>query len=205
MLGIFKKKRVRGDIALLGLEHWWFETFTEEDRQWMADTYAPMGATARPLIEGRPYTPRPHPFVYLSNAAVWFNKEGYRHCAYAFIDKAYESPVDDVNVLDLHFAYMNHCQVFYRWRDEDEAALSRAIAACERSIEINERAAQEWKQQYGDPVPAHHCFKQLAIIEEKRGDFDRAIDLCEAAISSGWNGDWQKRVERLNKKKHRPR
>ena len=145
--------------------------------------------------------PRPHPFGYLSNAAVWFNKEGYRHCAYAFIDKAYEASTTDLNPLDVHFAYMNHCKVFYRWRKEDDEALDRAVMACERGIEIQAAAAGAWEQAYGDALPRHYCFWQLAVIEEKRGNFLRAIELCDAAQAGGWNGDWLSRRERLERKR----
>jgi len=48
------------------------------------------------------------------------------------------------------------------------------------------------------------CFKRLAIIYEKQGDYDRAIDICEKAIAFPYNvAAFQTRKAKLLKKKAR--
>lgn len=203
---------VGGDIAALGLQDWWFETFSDEDREWMASVYTPLGisanvatgeatvVTSRPLVDGWGCNPETNPFKHLSLLATWFNRPGYGHCAIAFLEKSMEFWDSRLPVLDRHFALANHCKVFYRWRDTVPAALDRAIAACEMCIDIHEQAAAEAKTFFGH-VPAHACFRQLRIIEEKRGNYDRAIELCERAKAGGWADDWDKQIARLQRKK----
>lgn len=118
----------------------------------------------------------------------------------AFAKKAMEFCEIDIPVLDRHFALHNQCVSLYRMRDADPFALEGAIAACEASIAIHEQAAHEAKSVLGH-IPSHHCFRQLRIIEEKRGNFNRAIELCEMAKAGGWSDDWDKDIARLRRKK----
>lgn len=50
------------------------------------------------------------------------------------------------------------------------------------------------------PLAIHHGFKRLAIDAEKAGNHAEAIVLCERAKIEGWNGDWDKRIERCRNK-----
>ncbi|WP_395326905.1 hypothetical protein WBP06_09325 [Novosphingobium sp. BL-8H] len=153
------------------------------------------------LVDGLARTPDSAAFKHLSMLATWFSKPGHEHCAIAFLHKSQEFiNADDMDVLDKHFALANHCSVFYRWRDSVPGALEGAIAACEMSIEMHERAAMAAKEFFG-MIPAHACFRQLRIIEEKRGNFDRAIELCEMAKAGGWADDWDHAIARIEKKK----
>lgn len=200
MLGIFRKPKVEGDIAAFGLESWWLDTFSKEDREWMASTYSPMGAGENPLIEGDgiPSTRR-DAFSYLCNVAPWFNKDGRQHCAIAFIDKAMDFYDESIDVLDRHFALSNQCRVVYRWRDVLPGALDRVVQICELSISFHSEAAVECQDKFG-LMPSHACFQQLRIIEEKRGNYERAIELCEMAKTGGWAGGWDADIARIQKK-----
>lgn len=208
----FSRQAVAGDIAALGLQDWWFDTFAESDREWMASAYSPLCVAAsisssnaavvdagKPLVEGWGCNPETSPFKHLSLLATWFNRPGYGHCAIAFLQKSMEYMDANMPILDRHFALANHCIVFYRWRDSVPGALENAIAACEMCIAFHEQAATEAKAFFG-MIPAHTCFRQLRIIEEKRGNFDRAISLCEQAKAGGWADDWDKDIARLLKK-----
>lgn len=128
-------------------------------------------------------------------------RPGYERCALAFLAKSLEFADDDgLAILDRHFALASHCAVAYRWRDIVPGALDLAIRACEECIAIQEGAAAEAKEAFGF-VPAHACFRQLRIIEEKRGNFGRAIELCAQAKAGGWADDWDRQIARLQKKK----
>ena len=54
-------------------------------------------------------------------------------------------------------------------------------------------------------LPEHLGYKQLAIICEKERSYDLAIDLSETALKQGWAGDWQKRIDRCNRRLNRHR
>ena len=50
----------------------------------------------------------------------------------------------------------------------------------------------------------HHVgFKQLRIIEEKRGNYQKAIELAKSALNQGWAGNWEKDIERIQKKQNK--
>lgn len=103
--------------------------------------------------------------------------------------KADEIWPDQASVIDLHFGPQHRCEVYYRWRDVDDFALDEAISSCRRSVAIQKDAAAALRKQgfvtWGNGIPGHHCFRQLAIIEEKRGNLDDAISLCKEARKEG--------------------
>jgi len=64
---------------------------------------------------------------------------------------------------------------------------------------------EDWKSgrfRFSDPepLPRHVGFDQLAIIREKQHDYAEAIRLSELAMKQGWNGDWEARIARCEKK-----
>lgn len=65
----------------------------------------------------------------------------------------------------------------------------------------------DWKSgkfRYSDPkpfqLPRHVGFDQLTIICEKQHDYAEAIRVSEMAMKQGWNGDWEARIARCQKK-----
>lgn len=196
-----KEPQVGGIIAFLGLEDWWMHEFTPEEREIVRRTTMPLGLGDQPIDAGSIAFSSQTISGFASSLAGWFNKEEMRHIGYKFLRKADEfSKAEDLPPISLHFAMQARCQFFYRWRNHDEFALPEAIKACERGISISKKAAAAFKEQWGSVDASHHCFKQLAIIEEKQGNFKRAIALCDQAEEDGWNGDWEKRRLRLMKK-----
>lgn len=204
MLGLFRQKKdppVVGDIAYFGLAEWWLYEFTDEERDLIRRTYTPMGMPDYQIDRGRVTASSQSAADFASGVAAWFNKENTRHIGYKFIRKADEYGEADLSPMSLHFAMQARCQFFYRWRDHDPGALEEAIKACERGISISDQAAAAFARQWGRVDVGHYCFRQLAIIEEKRGDLDRAISLCHLAMADGWQGDWEKRISRLERKR----
>lgn len=123
--------------------------------------------------------------------------------------------------LDKHFALIDTMEAYYRKRDEPEF-LDKTIATCKMMISMEQTVAAamldtglgriqpENKHLFGDKIvhtalgpqvlPEHPGFKQLAIIYEKQKEFHAARDLCVQARDAGWDGDWNKRIVRLEKK-----
>lgn len=191
---------------------WWQSSFSDDERDWMVAAYSPLTISVtsvdgpativdrNPLLSLLACLSGETAFHQLSMISTWFARKGGEHCAVAFTKKAIEFYQIDIPVLDRHFALHNQCVSLYRMRDADPTALQGAIAACEASIAIHEQAAAEAKAVFGQ-IPSHHCFRQLRIIEEKRGNLDRAIELCEMAKVGGWSDDWDKDIARLRRKR----
>ena len=55
-----------------------------------------------------------------------------------------------------------------------------------------------WEPPRSRGLPQHLGFRQLAIILEKRGEFEEAIQISKRAQAQGWNGDWEKRIARCD-------
>ena len=92
-------------------------------------------------------------------------------------------------------------QIHYRMREIDSVAFDNAVAACKKQITIAPEAIKAFLQAYlVHRLPAHVGYTQLAIILEKKQRYDEAIQLCKQAQQQGWNGDWDKRIERCQVK-----
>lgn len=193
------QSKVEGESEVLGLSGWWRDELVPEDRAAILQYYAP----GREQIDGKITWTSNTRIKFLSYMSQWLNKESARETAYKILKKIDDLWPDDGSVLDLHFALQHRCDAFYRWRDVDDFALEEAIASCRRSISMHKEAAAAFRLNplpWGQGIPSHHCFRQLAIIEEKRGNIAEAIRLCEEAKAEGWAGDWDNRIIRLKKR-----
>jgi hypothetical protein len=101
--------------------------------------------------------------------------------------------------VERHFALQVLAQASYRLRDVHPEALEDAEAACREQILLAEVAGPALRQEFGSK-PSHHGYKQLAIILEKRKRYREALEIVEQAKGQGWDGDWERRAERLAKK-----
>lgn len=142
---------------------------------------------------------------------IWIKlSESWHHFA-----NPYTAPVDR------HFALNDTMRAYYRKRDVPEF-LDKTIATCKFMISMEKTVAvamfdtglgriqPENMHLFGDRVvhtelgpqvlPGHPGFKQLTIIYEKQKEFQSALDVCVQARDAGWDGDWDKRIARLEKK-----
>jgi hypothetical protein len=191
-------------LGFFGLTEWWLETFDDAERQTVLETFKPMGqnnGTSNPLTEGSIKATSETPAAFLSALAGWFYREETRQIAFKIISKAEELLPSEKQTLTRHFFFQQKAETYYRWRDLDSFALEKAIEGCRQQIGMALEAATAFRAEYRDsPLPSHHGFKQLAIIEEKRGNLSEAIDLSRLADVQGWAGDWSNRIERLERK-----
>jgi hypothetical protein len=104
------------------------------------------------------------------------------------------------DVEDRHFAIQGLIHEAYRLRNAHSHALDDAIAACREQISLAPSVAAVMRQRYEGRLPEHLGFKQLAIILEKQNAFAEAAELSVLARAQGWEGDWDKRLARLERK-----
>jgi len=210
LFGLFKKKPqiIGGAIGYWGLSDWWLNSFNEVERQSIRDAYKPLIAGIGNEKNNVNYGVDKGNFLFSSGAVDFLTglighlyKEEMKDIVFKVIDRINLLYSDDLHILVRHFALHQICRSSYRWRHEHEEALNVAIDACNRSILISKDAAQGFLKAYPESkIPGHHCFKQYAIIEEKNGNYAKAITLVKQAASDGWQGDWEQRLVRLNKK-----
>lgn len=211
-----------GLLSLFGLTEWWNSTFTEAEQEYIESVYKPFGSdpsekllTGLQLVTGTKTTETSVSLLY--GLAQWFNSKKDIDIAKRIIAKADELATPDLPVLDLHFHYSTVIQVYYKNRD-DPASLARAVWACQRQIDLSPQAASEFKREHrelrasairdgydsnlpaGCKLPRHIGFQQLCIILEKEGDHKGALWLAKRASRQGWDGDWDRRIPKLEKR-----
>jgi tetratricopeptide (TPR) repeat protein len=165
----------------------------------IVSTFQPLGLSPDSLIVGDITHASGTAAGLLSALAGWFRKRENKSIAFRIIEKA-EELAPQAEVLERHFLYQAKIQTYYPFRDEDDFALSRAIEACEQQIRMSSEAAKALREKYRGELPAHIGYQQLAIIWERQGDFESAINISQKACDEGWAGDWKNRIERCKKK-----
>lgn len=205
-MGLFNKAknnqgRISGNIGYYGLAEWWLSSFSESEREYIVKTFNPMMSSGESLIKGNiDYSSR-SPSGYLCDLSGWFKKKEDRTIAFRFIEKAEEMLFKSSDILDVHFFYHNKIQTYYRQREVEPEALAIAIEACRKQIAVAPKAKNAFLKTYKDaPLPSPLGFRQLSIIEEKRNNYEEAINLSKEALEQGWSGDWEERIERYMKK-----
>lgn len=193
------KHKIGGYIGLLNLTDWWFSTFTEEERTYINLKYQPMGSAENTLISGN-VTCNVSTAKFLANLSSWFLSKKDLEIAKKIVVKAEQLYDDNIDIEGKHFYFYMLIKVYYKDRDNIES-YKKDIEYCQKQIDISPQVRRYFLKQYPKSnLPAHTGFEQLAIIEEKNGNYKKALALSEKAKSEGWTNDWDKRIERLNKK-----
>ncbi len=153
--------------------------------------------SSRPLTEGIVESTTETAVGLLSGLAGWFRQPSDLSIARCILAKAEE--IGSKDPLDMHFLYQAMIEIYYRARESNPMALNEAIDACQKQIKLAPNAALAFRQET-DELPAHVGYRQLAIVFEKERNYHEAIELSREAMNSGWAGDWQKRIERCERK-----
>ena len=215
MFGFFKSKRIGGEIAFYGLQDWWLNTFTPQEQAYIVRKFQPLGtSSSNSLITGSISWSSGSIVSFLHGLSGWFNNPQDRHISIRILQKAEElckpcrknataklSKQEANSIIDEHLLYYQVIKTYYPERNSNPNALKKAIAACQNQIVLAPLAAKAFRKKWrGEPLPAHTGYKQLAIILEKQKQFHEALTLCKEALKAKWDGDWEKRIKRLDKK-----
>jgi hypothetical protein len=193
---------VGGDIEYFGLTDWWLNELTPEERQTIITVYNPLGFDKRSLYQGKIAFSSQTTTGFLTGLLSWFQKPKYQKISAKIIKRLNSIPKKSMSIEDEHFFYQMKIESYYRNRENDETALASAIEACKQQISIAPAAKRAFLRKYpSSPLPSHVGYTQLCIILEKQQLYDEVIDLAKKAKKQGWNGDWDKRIERCMKKK----
>ena len=174
---------------------WWKRSLSWEERNLIEDAFNPLGnITARSMVESS--SPQG-----IGNLIGHLKKEDIRHLGYLLITRGDELVYQQTPIMARHFFFAQAGEFHYRWRDHDSFAMERAINYFERQIAIAPEAAAHFLEPENlNFIPAHAGYRQLRIILEKQGQFDKARDLCLKAKTQGWADDWDKHIARIDMK-----
>lgn len=190
-----------GLLAQVGLESWWAEAFTEQERALIRDRYKIVGvivgvdAGQSPLEECN-YTLKVLSDVSLaSGIANLFQKRGERHIAYKALEKAECLVSSETPILDVHFFLHSKIETIYR---DDTLVDGRlhCMEACQQQIAIAPLAAAAFREEYKGPLVEHSGYKRLTMLLEHQAAFLECARVCYEALEAGWAGDWAVRAAR---------
>lgn len=189
---------IGGKIGYFGLSEWWLSSFTEEERSLIKSIYAPLAAgSGISLVTGDILMTSQTVLSFLTDLASWFAKDEERWIAYRIFYKAEDLIDAKTDPLDLHFLYHRKIKILYK--DREKAGLDATIEACTQQIALSQKSSAAFKA-LGGALPCHGGYEQLAIILEKQKRYEDAIEVSKKALAEGWNGTWDKRIERCRKK-----
>lgn len=205
----------QGMIKYHRLQKWWLEKLTASERQRIRNQYSPMSDSN---IDKGNYTHSSSNTVkFLKEVGGWFiAKEGDRPLALKILQEAESNIHLSTSEVDQHFLYGRMMELYYKDRKKEgyyELAKEYAL----KQIDIAAATVQQMKRDHlsfiaisskkyksmrhltieNTPfhIPSHAGYRQLAIIYKKEKRWDDVIALCEQAISEGWCGDWEDRVD----------
>lgn len=190
MFSFFRKRKAEPEKLT-----WWEGELSRGERQKIEQAFRPLGGTSAEKVVNS------GSISQIGTLVGHLSKEPIRGLGYTLLRHADSLVSAEKSVIARHFYWSSRGQFFYRWRDVDDFALEEAINSFQKQVDLSDEARIAFLND-GDLgfVPAHTGYRQLRIIEEKRGDFSSALTLCQQAKAQGWKDDWDKHIVRIMKK-----
>jgi hypothetical protein len=211
----------KGLIGFYGLSKWWNNNFTLEEQNYIAlhfnelfflhysSLYYDIDNNRKlklltPCIlmeedeEGLSFWDESLP-EFLSDLLIGPDKRNFQIDLKIF-EKAEELLKNSFPLTDLHNFYDFTIRKTYKPRHFSNYA-EFALRVCKKQIDISRLASKALKDNLSNNIMSFHIgYEKLAILKEKEKKFVEVIVLCQKAQDEGWNGDWQKRIERCKNK-----
>lgn len=111
----------------------------------------------------------------------------------------------DDHPIHRHLTYNALIELYYGLRDEKKDAIENCIFYCKEDIKHLQKrdVLDTFKEEWGG-LPMCPSFIRLAIIYEKNGEYEKAIETCNSALKLGLEDDTKSgfsgRIKRLKKK-----
>jgi len=106
-------------------------------------------------------------------------------------------------LVDRHFLLMSVVKETYRLR-ADPGMAQKCLEVAQMHVDEFPRIKTALKREFDGDLPRVPTFQQYATLLMERGQFDRAIEVCESAIAfgldDGTKSGYEGRIERIKKK-----
>jgi len=202
---LFGGSRHGGFLASMNLWPWWEQTFNEEQQETIERLYD--ASVSQPdslhpgqagnLTKGKAWTSQSRAELVSELGSLCVEHD--ETLAWLLWDLADQLARQDEDWHSIHFMHQHIGQFYYKRRDSHPGALDKAIQAAEKQIEVSVPSGRLFKKEWDDR-PSHWGFKQLSIIYDKQERWTEAISICKQARKQRWAGDWDRRIERYEKK-----
>ena len=140
---------------------------------------------------------------YVEREGKWIPAdEAFAAWMSADLGRMLEALTVDTNAIDRHFLLMGIVKETYRLR-ADPSMADKCAEVAQLHIDEFPVIAPALERDMGF-LPGASTFQQYATLLTERGEFDRAIQVCEKAIAygldDGTKGGYEGRIERIKKK-----
>lgn len=184
--GLFNKKK--RFIYYYDLENWWENEFSQAEREYIL--------SLKPKDEDDYINKTPA--EYLRFIYYNLNIETDIEIKIKLLDKA-----DKMVEKDSVFLYSPLIKELYKKRNEDDKYIDLCIKYCKKDIELYIDKLRHMYP-YKDKNTRIPAFQRLAIIYEKRKEYEKAIRVCKKAIKYNMReknkDNFEDRLERLQSK-----
>jgi len=108
------------------------------------------------------------------------------------------------DIIKRHFALSDLIQEYYQQRYESSDAIPLTMCACKKQIAVQKEVSEALSKKHPGGLPPHHGYLTLAILRDKQGQTEAALNLCLQAKLHGWWGlrpkELQSYIDRLEHK-----
>lgn len=202
------ESQIKGIIGYLGLQSFWCSCTPEEQESLIRHYQGGFSITpVESPIEGNIKYSFSTKLKYLTATLGWTVYKKNFTLSNKIIDAGKELIHGDVNALDVHYFCEQAASCYYKQRKFRPDAVDLTMYFCLRDIELFPEYAKLMQSQYDYVPPKIMTFQQLAILYEKQGQYQKAIEICDLAMSYGLEdttqGGYPARVEKLQRKLNR--
>lgn len=190
---------IQGLISFYNLQEWWLSTFTPEEREYIDNSYQPMGASPHTLTQGTEINREQPAPEFLNGLNTWFRNSKDLSIAERIhnklIELANENPINEPGYYNgRHFTtYVRDFEILKRSGEFSklEELLLELVKATEDENAINGMGV----------APAY--YSELAILYRKQKEYSKEVSILERfAKQKHANGAMPaKLLERLEKAK----
>jgi tetratricopeptide (TPR) repeat protein len=196
----------KGMIAYYGLSDWWL-TLTKEQRNSFRKMYEyalgcvpdDMDITDYVIMGLRASRTR---YQFLAELASWSTDDNLK---IPLIEWAITETIEARNYTELHFTYMIAWKHFKRLTKDDLTYADMLIDYLQKDMALYDNFVEFCKAGglgRNAPVPRYPAFKELALIYERLGRYQDALDVVNDAMAGNVNegSSWVRRKAKLEKK-----
>jgi len=199
-----RKRKNNGLVDYYNLHKFWNDKLNEEERKIVFENFCKgsIGIDQSYLLDKK-ITDFFSKLNFIASQITRYIKPEFKSVGYKFIELGNDEVIISNNILDKHFYYTSLIQFYYRHRIQQEN-FNLTVKACKNLITISKNAKKQFEKEYeNDSLPRHLGFEQLSIILEKQKKYIKSIEICRTAKNESWNGDWDKRIDRMVKKQEK--
>jgi hypothetical protein len=177
-------KNPEGLIRFYSLESFWLQSFSQEEKVYIAETYQPIGTNKKEsLIKGSILDSSQTASMFLSTLAGWFDNPRDRSIAVRLIRKSIDLAKEggENSYIDLDYALSSAITILYKLRD-DEKILEEVINLCYSQISIAKDVFPKLLVFFNPPYNKNDFDPNTKVWHSKRQEYVLWKDYNEVAV-----------------------